>query len=122
MCGTNRAGKLPRVLSPLAKQNRHKNAPTKYKTTEEILDVGDRVYYPVLAVTFLLCEMVSVGVNYLLRLLAVGNSILNGCTFFVIVPCSNHHERHGMVRIVIFAEYMQRVFESFSAAAVHVAV
>jgi len=52
----------------------------------------------------------------------VPDAILDLRPFFIIVPGRNHHERHRRATIIVFLEQTECVFESFSAATVHVPI
>src|SRR3954468_24577539 len=54
--------------------------------------------------------------------LAVGHPSFNLRAFFVIIPCGNQQERHGVFGIVILMEDFQGVLKRVAATAIHVAV
>src|SRR5512133_588419 len=53
---------------------------------------------------------------------AVRITLLNGRSFFVVIPSDNHQEGQRMLLVVVSAEHPQRVLEGLPATRVHLAI
>ena len=102
---------------PTQKYSKVKLQPQNMVLAEEGNNLSGTCCKPLINKRFLLS-----GGSAWLGLFAVRDAIFNRRTLFIVIPRGEQDERHGMLRIVVLSEQMQSVFESLSAAAIHVAV